>query len=175
MNYKVAYALAGTLILVIIVASFMIGKQVSYDTTKYGNDAIELTISGNSMIPTLTDGETVRVYENYYQSHEIMRQDLVAVKFSENNFHVKRVVGLPGDIIGLSSGNITVNNQPLAENYLAHETITDSLGIAVAQFVNDRIPEGYYLILGDNRAASQDSRAYGLVLKEQIVGRVTKK
>ena len=76
---------------------------------------------------------------------------------------VKRVVGLPGDVIEIRQGKVILNGEPLDESYLTH---SDSRTFAPLQ-----VPPGSYYVLGDNRRASTDSRAWGFVPEERIIGR----
>ena len=82
----------------------------------------------------------------------------------ERQFFVKRIIGLPGDTIRIERGVVYRNGSPLEEPYIEHEsyeTIVDRI-----------IQEGEYYVLGDNRAQSDDSRRWGAVPEENIIGEV---
>ncbi|NJR75848.1 MAG: signal peptidase I, partial [Scytonema sp. CRU_2_7] len=90
---------------------------------------------------------------------------------------IKRVIGLPGEKIELKSGKVYINNKPLLENkYLspAQRTVIDVCTSAPQQpFLSQpvTIPSNSYLVLGDNRNSSYDSRCWGVVPRENIIGR----
>lgn len=106
---------------------------------------------------------------------------------------VKRVIGLPGDRITMRDNRLYINGQQLVHNsgrrtcsagqsgtYLyykerlgskAHCLQTDTLSSAYASFGPVAVPDGHYLVLGDNRDHSADSRVYGFIPRDEIVGR----
>ena len=102
--------------------------------------------------------------EGWYPFGEPGYGDVVVFRWprDERQFFVKRVIGLPGDAIEIDRGEIYRNGEPLAEPYVEHasgETIIERV-----------VPEGHYYVLGDNRAQSDDSRRWGFVPAENIVG-----
>ena len=122
-------------------------------------------VSGNSMEPSLTDGDilvTVR-------SDKIGYGDICCVSW-QNKLLLKRIIGMPGDIINIdSSGNVYVNNVLTDEPYINEK----SPGVSDIDFPF-LVPDNKYFILGDRRESSADSRnsAIGCIGKDQIVGRV---
>ncbi|MGB7414087.1 MAG: signal peptidase I [Thermosynechococcaceae cyanobacterium] len=94
------------------------------------------------------------------------------------------MVGTPGDLIEIKAGAVLINKKPLQEPYVANgdDTIVDSECIVppdktIPAFLKEpqTIPEGSYLVLGDNRHNSYDGRCWGLVSRNDIVGRATKR
>jgi signal peptidase I len=79
---------------------------------------------------------------------------------------LKRIVGVPGDRVGEAAGSIVVNGEPLDEPYVPAPARDSRSFPAVA------VTGGHYFVLGDNRSSSCDSRAWGLVPRDSIVGRV---
>jgi len=77
---------------------------------------------------------------------------------------IKRVVGLPGDVVEGKNGKLYRNNKPVAEPYLPKGTFTSDFGKVV-------IKPGYYWVMGDNREDSADSRVFGQVPRSALVGR----
>lgn len=122
-------------------------------------------VSGNSMEPTLTDGDilvTVR-------SDKIGYGEICCVSW-QNKLLLKRIIGMPGDIINIdSNGNVFVNNELTDEPYIN----VKSPGISDIDFPF-LVPDNKYFILGDRRDSSVDSRnsAIGCVGKDQIIGHV---
>lgn len=124
-----------------------------------------LQISGTSMEPTLNNGEIVVLVK----STELECGDLCGFYYS-NKILVKRVIGLPGDIISIDEkGTVFVNGTALDEPY-----ITDKgLGECDIEFPF-KVPEEEYFLMGDHRTTSIDSRstAIGCIEKDQIVGKL---
>ncbi len=129
-------------------------------------------VKGASMEPNYYDHEYLIIDEISYRFGEPQRGDVVVFRspFESGQYFIKRVIGLPGDKIKIESGKITVYNetkpqgQVLEEEYLLPATKT--LGD-----VDVKLDAAEYFLLGDNRSASLDSRAFGAVRRENIVGR----
>ncbi|MCI8465912.1 MAG: signal peptidase I [Lachnospiraceae bacterium] len=124
-----------------------------------------IRINGNSMEPTLADGEVIFLR----QTKEIEKGDIIGFYYG-GRVLLKRVIGSAGDEINIDkNGNVYVNGEALEEPYLAEK----SLGKCELEFPYV-VPEGMSFVLGDNRAISIDSRikSIGSVETEQIVGKV---
>lgn len=128
-------------------------------------------VKGSSMENTLFDKDIVFVEKLSLNMTAIKRFDVIV--FNDyykdiDNFYIKRVIGLPGEVIQIVNGIIYINNQPLIEEY-GKNAITYS-GIATEAMA---IGKNEYFVLGDNREISFDSRYedIGMVSKNQIVGR----
>lgn len=127
-----------------------------------------VVVQGRSMTPTLVHGDRYLLHrwELLFRSPE--RGDLVVVRDAvRNDFVVKRVVGLPGERLQLKDGCVWVNGERLREPYLPQGTRT-----AAADGIDPLIMIGKkrYFVMGDNREISEDSRIYGAVLADQILG-----
>lgn len=124
-----------------------------------------LQISGNSMSPTLTDGEVVVSLKG--SSFEV--GDIVAFYF-DNKILVKRVIAGPGDWVDINEeGTVFVNDEELYEPYLVEKALGDC-NITLPY----QVPESKIFVMGDHRSVSLDSRntALGCVAADQIVGRL---
>ncbi len=132
-----------------------------------------LEINGTSMEPTLFTNERILAEKISYALNSPKRYDIVIAKepTSTNKLVVKRVIGLPNDILYLKDGNIYINDKKLTESYLRANTITSG-NTFIGNDDKISIPSDSYFLLGDNREKSEDSRKFGFVPKENILGKV---
>lgn len=130
-------------------------------------------VKGNSMFPTYHDGEYLMTDKVTYKFREPKRGDIVVFKapVNEDFDFIKRVIAVPGDKIMVKGGEVYVNGEMLNETYLPEEYDTRA-GRALREGVEAEVPEGTYICIGDNRGHSSDSREWGPVPMENIVGRV---
>lgn len=125
-------------------------------------------IDGPSMHPTLIYEQHVIVSKIIYSRfafHPPRRGDIAIMEHPKDPSRriVKRVIGLPGDIIEIDEGQVIRNSERLPEPYVTHR---DSRAFPPVQ-----VPPASYYVLGDNRRMSTDSRAWGFVADEDIIGR----
>ena len=131
-----------------------------------------VVVQGRSMEPTLEDGDRCLLNRLSYFYASPKRGDLVVLHDrDENDLAVKRIVALPGESVHVGNGNLYVNGRRLPEPYLKHGTIT-SAPVWAGQTI--RLGGNEYVVLGDNRGESEDSRLYGPVARGQIVGTLIK-
>lgn len=124
-------------------------------------------VSGDSMRPNLHDGELLLERKIGYHGNNIKRFDIVIIK-DEDEEIIKRVIGLPGEHISYKNDKLYVNDKLVEEAY-SHQKTND---FNLEEICNcSIIPKGKYLVLGDNRPISKDSRIIGLVDEEQIKGK----
>lgn len=122
-------------------------------------------VSGPSMAPHISSGEFVIINTLAYRFGKPSRGDIVAFRHDSvtPELYIKRVVGLPGDRIRIDHGTVYLNGARLEEPYV--------------QFRDDRslpevtVPAGSVYVLGDNRAVSEDSRAFGPVPDAELMGK----
>lgn len=136
-----------------------------------------------SMAPTLQDGDRVVVNRHSYSFGEIERGQIVVFSTppsqqSEANDLIKRVIGLPGEKVQFHDGEVYVDGMLVQEPYLAQQRSTraktfDIPGCADETTSPDQctVPDGFVFVMGDNRTGSQDSRVFGPIPKDTIVGR----
>lgn len=126
-----------------------------------------ILVVGESMIPTLNDRDRVFVNKIGYLIGQPQHGDLVIFKTPEDNktSYVKRLIGLPGDRIRVDGGIVYVNDEPLAEPYIAEPPYND--------FAEVIVPENSFFALGDNRNYSKDSRDnnVGFIPMDNLVGK----
>lgn len=130
-------------------------------------------IAGNSMIPTLEEGNVVVVSKFAHKLFNINRNQIVIIKRGSKTY-VKRVIGLPGENISYLNNVLYVNGEAYKENFLGNDIITNNFLFedicSKEKCTDNKIPLNHYLVLGDNRGESEDSREFGLIQKNEIVG-----
>jgi signal peptidase I len=144
----------------------VVGALVMALTLKtYVAEAYE--IKGRSMEPTFINGERVVVLKSFYG---IVRGDIIVFASTEDPTKdlIKRVIGLPGETIEIARGKVTINGRALEETY---ELTHDARELRDTPH-RERIPEGHYYVLGDNRPDSHDSRNFLSIPAVNIKGKV---
>ena len=124
-------------------------------------------VSGDSMVPNLNDGELLLVRKVGYNSDTIKREDIVVVKNGKEEI-IKRIIGLPGEHISYKNNKLYINDKLIEESYKFRKTNDFNLEEICSCTA---IPKGKYLVLGDNRPISKDSRQIGLVDEKDIAGK----
>lgn len=123
-------------------------------------------VRGLSMDPSFFDGEMILVDRASYYFRDPGRGDAIVFVFpgTENEKYIKRVIGLPGERIKIKNNKIFINERLLKEDYIGSDILT--LGD-----VEFELKEKEYLVLGDNRELSNDSRIWGPLSRENIIGK----
>lgn len=136
-----------------------------------------IVVDGDSMMPTLEDGDRMVVNKIGYTIGSPDRFDIVVFHAPEQKDYIKRIIGLPGDYVEYINDQLYINGEAIAEPYLdaykaeiVEGTLTGDFSLKDLDPSLDVIPEGYVLVLGDNRRFSKDSRHIGLVEQSEIVG-----
>lgn len=121
-------------------------------------------VDGISMMPTLENGEFILVSKLSYRLGEMDHGDIIVFDFplNPNEELIKRVIGLPGDTILVDNGQVYVNGQLLNEPYISN---------APRYTGSWNVKEGEIFVLGDNRNNSNDSKDWGLLPAENVVGK----
>lgn len=126
-------------------------------------------VDGMSMEPTIHDKELV-VLRRYIGAKDLpKRQDVVAVKYPgdpENKKYIKRVIGLPGDLVEVKGGFVYVDGNRLGESYIGYGVESEPGGTW-------NLDDNQYFLMGDNRPGSNDSRYFGPVEKRFFMGEAT--
>jgi signal peptidase I len=124
-------------------------------------------VKGVSMAPTLRSGDRCILNRFAYLTRDPMRGELVVLKDPETgDLIVKRIVGLPCETVIMRNDAAYVNGRRLFEPYASRFMPDDTLPLGKATVV----PRDCYFVLGDNRARSLDSRVFGPVTRESILG-----
>ena len=125
-------------------------------------------VSGNSMLPNLASGQILVVDPRAYLSQNPHRGDIVVFPnpLNKGMDDIKRIVGLPGEYICIRDDNVFVNDILLEERYLKKPS--PPITYEPRQWV---LEENQYIVLGDNRLCSYDSRKFWSIQKEAIKGK----
>lgn len=126
-------------------------------------------VIGPSMNPTLEEGNIIIVNKLLYRLDEIKRNDIVVISQDEK-YMIKRVVGLPGETVEYKDNYVIVNGVTYKENFIDTEKVHTN-NFSIKDLGYDVIPDDMYLVLGDNRENSLDSRSYGLISKKNVIGK----
>ncbi len=126
-------------------------------------------VEGTSMLPALDDQERIFVNKFIYRLgiSPIRRGDLVVFWYpgDPNKSYIKRVIGLPGDVVAIEQGVVLINGRPLREDYVPRQ-------FRDFQNMPPRVVEAdTYFVLGDHRNSSNDSRNWGVVPRRNIYGK----
>ncbi|MFN2503287.1 MAG: signal peptidase I [Acidimicrobiales bacterium] len=146
--------IAGALVVAFVVKTFLI--QAFY-------------IPSGSMLPTLQEQDRILVNKLSYDLHDVKRGDIVVFESpaqadGQIKDLVKRVIGLPGETVEAREGRILINGQPIDEGYLGE-------GITTGDMEPQKVPPDHYWVMGDNRGNSKDSRFFGAIDEDLIIGR----
>jgi signal peptidase I len=129
-----------------------------------------LEVTGDSMTPTLHDKEQIIVEKMSMNFNELKRGDIIVFESKENKnvLLVKRVVGLPGESIMITEDTVFIDGKELFELYIGEDihTIDEEHQTEIV------VPYNEYYVLGDNRENSNDSRSFGTIHKDEVIGRV---
>ncbi len=130
-------------------------------------------VKGASMEPSFKSGDYILTSRVTYKLRRPDRGDVVVFKAPKNPDieYIKRIIGLPGDKILIENGQVYVNGQALPEQYTAAATNLWEGGF-IKEGTTIIVPDGYVFVMGDNRPRSSDSREFGPVPVESIIGQV---
>ncbi len=127
-------------------------------------------VVGNSMNSTLIDGDVLVLSKANYRFFDIKRGDIISLDYEDTKYLIKRVIGLPGDRVEIKNNVLYINNEIYEEDYLDEGLTYPNFSLTDLGY--DVIPEDYYLVLGDNRENSLDSREIGLISKDNVNGKI---
>lgn len=137
----------------IVCSAILFSRNFMYDYQR---------VIGVSMMETTEENDIIiinKMIKNYD------KKDIIVLKDSKNNLVVKRIIALPGESISCEEGDIYINDKKIVEDYIVGET---------QSFKKIKLKSNEYFVMGDNRENSIDSREYGPIQKEEIIGKVIK-
>ena len=127
-----------------------------------------IKVNGESMYPTLEEGDIMILNKTAYYFNKPERFDIVVVNMPDE-YLIKRVIGLPGEHIEYKNNTLYVDGKKVKENF--KHGVTANFNIE--ELGSDTIPLNTYLVLGDNRENSLDSRELGFIREDQLLGRTS--
>lgn len=127
-------------------------------------------VVGPSMSKTLSNNDVIVIDKVSYRFSDPKRFDVISFEYADTKYLIKRIIGMPGEHVAYKEGQLYINNEVYEDSNHLNE-ITDDFDIKKLGF--DVIPENMYLVLGDNRVNSLDSRSskVGLIEKKDIIGK----
>lgn len=128
-------------------------------------------VSGASMAETFHTGEYLIVDQVSYYLHDPARGDVVIFRYPRDpsKYFIKRVIGLPGDTVIVEDSKVMIKNVANPEGFYLDEPYVRSM--RTPERIEQTLGNREYFVMGDNRDESSDSRAWGVLQKERIVGR----
>jgi signal peptidase I len=149
-----------------VLGLILVAVIIEFGRTTFGTFCI---VEGESMCPTLNAGDFIQARASYVK----MRGDVVILTDDSGSKAIKRIVGLPGEVVTLYGGEVYVNGWRLFEPYVAEAACTFKNNQKNEPAAVWHLTEDEYFVMGDNRCGSGDSRHYGPIRRSEIHGVVT--
>ena len=127
-------------------------------------------VSGASMDPTFENGEYLIVDELSYRFEAPKRGDVVIFRYPRDpsEFFIKRIIGLPGETVTIAEGKVTITDASGSTVTLDEPYVVNT---GNGRDTTYQVDQGSYFVMGDNRPESSDSRIWGLMPRENLIGR----
>jgi len=131
-------------------------------------------VYGASMEPNFSDGQYLIINEIGYRFNDPQRGEVIVFKYPLNpsQYYIKRIIGLPTETVEIKDGRVTVYNQDFSEGRVLDESSYLPKDRVTSGDIKVELGEDEYFVLGDNRQASSDSRRWGELAEEYIIGQV---
>ena len=130
-------------------------------------------VDGESMSPNFHTGHYLIIDEISYRFTAPKRGDVIVLRYplQTSRFFLKRIIGLPGDRVVIKDGKVFIYNSENPKGYVLTEPYHSQVTFPAGQFKDVTLGDGEYFAMGDNRGGSSDSRAWGILPRQDIVGR----
>ena len=127
-------------------------------------------VSGSSMFPTFIDGEYLIVDEISYRLNDPQRDDVIVFRYPNDTkkFFIKRIIGLPNETVDIKGSAITITNSANPKGFVLNEPYVKNTSENVTHF---ELKGDEYFVMGDNRNASSDSRSWGPLPRNLMIGK----
>ncbi len=128
-------------------------------------------VSGASMAETFHTGEYLIVDQVTYKFHQPERGDVIIFRYPKDpsKFFIKRVIGLPGETINIEGSTVTITNEQNPDGFTLNEPYVKSM--RPTGLLEETLGDREYFVMGDNRDESSDSRIWGVLQEDRIIGR----
>ncbi len=128
-------------------------------------------VSGDSMLSTFYNGEYLIVDEISYRFNDPKRGDVVIFRYPNNpsQYFIKRIIGLPGETIQIEDNQVTITSEEFPESFVLKEPYIAEMTKPTRTSVT--LPADEYFVMGDNRDHSSDSRLWGNLPKDKLIGK----
>lgn len=159
------------LLMILLSVPLIVGCDNSPDSSAQGETAVKIktmTLGGKSMEPAIKDGTRLEADLNAYLSAVPQRGDIIVFKDDNDSVIVKRVVALPGEEAEIKDKKVFIDGIELEENYLNTPDSTE----APEDNSVWQVPESSVFVLSDNRTNGRDSRDFGCISYDKIIGKV---
>jgi len=127
-------------------------------------------VRGESMSPAFENGDYLIIDQLSYRIRDPQRGEVIVFKHPPSQRYIKRIIGLPGETVEIKDGKVIVYRQ--GEPYILDESDYLPLDVFTTGETPISLAENEYFVLGDNRLASADSRRWGSLNREDVIGRV---
>lgn len=130
-------------------------------------------VNGHSMDPTFANGEYVLTNLITLRFGTLQRGNIVVFQAppDKEKDYIKRIIGMPGDKVRVLGGQVYLNGQKLDQSSFLSSSVRTNGGSFLGEGDEVVVPEGQYFTMGDNREFSSDSREWGFVTKDKIIGK----
>lgn len=128
-------------------------------------------VSGSSMVPTFENGQYLIIDEISYRFNDPQRDDVIVFRYPNDTkkFFIKRIIGLPNETVDIKGNTVTVTNKSHPSGLVLDQSFIENTANNDTHF---ELKDGEYFVMGDNRSASSDSRYWGAVPKNLLIGKV---
>lgn len=129
-------------------------------------------VQGSSMDSTFETGQYLIIDQVTYRFEPIQRGDVIVFRYPKDTtkFFIKRVIGIPGDTVKIDRDTITISNAEHSEGVVLKEPYVKSMRPDTV--LTEKLGDHEFFVMGDNRDASSDSRVWGVLREDLIIGRV---
>lgn len=130
-------------------------------------------VSGSSMVPNFQNNQYIVIDKIEYRFSKPQRYDVIVFKYPKDTtqYFIKRIIGLPGEKIKVEQGHVVIFNAENPDGFVVKEPYLPNQSVTFGQDATVTLGSGEYFVLGDNRLASSDSRVWGILPYDDIVGK----